>query len=121
MTIAEGMMISNERYEEIDNRVEELMSEIDSLSHVIEKVTEEIQGKVLGDTHIPSEYEREIALLGYSVGTTVMARKASKNMALMSPLMSVVAIICSKGKAEERDIEMLRLAYRMMLDSRKDE
>ena len=119
MTIAEGMMISNERYEEIDNRVEKLMSELDSLSHVIEKVTEEIQGKVLGDTHVPSEYEREIALLGYSVGTTIMARKASKRMTTMAPLMSVVGIILSKKQAESRDIDMLRLAFDMVLDSRK--
>jgi hypothetical protein len=121
MTIAEGMMISNERFKEIDKRVEELFLELDSLSKLTEQVIIEVQDKRLGETHTLSEYEREIALVGYSVGATVMARQASNRIATMAPIMSMVRIILSKKQAESRDIDMLRLAFDMMLDSVKNE
>jgi predicted alpha/beta-fold hydrolase len=121
MTIAEGMMISYERFKEIDKRVEELFLELDTLSEVTEQVITEVQDKRLGETHTLSEYEREIALVGYSVGATVVAKKVTKTMAELAPLVSAARVILSKGKMGNVEENMLRAALDMVLDSGKND
>lgn len=89
-TIASGLALRDERFDEIDKQVKKLFGNLDKIHRIMEDVVKEIQVSTLGEEHFMTEYEREVIVAGYCIGSEAVLKRTTKRDELMVLLCTAV-------------------------------